>query len=820
MTEADIGIIRKAMAFRVKYRITARGVIKQRILLKALGVHPNNRGSVYPNEDRVIGLSKDVLRWGCDQDEADHNGVTVEEIPEMERAKYPQLRLERYTEYNQRKCNDKPFLKTCFEGTDILYGNLSHNHLLLVLLSWATAAKWDMPDFCDADGKLNLSKTNDTAFTYLIKEGLYMEKLSYMLMIEEPDGASLISQALNKGQEAACKTSELTAVAVLTGVITASTNDKLSGEVTYGMMKEKVRHELDVYVDEPEFIEMFDFIVSVGGNNAGYMKELLDFGDKFVDSKLRALRLSAFTEVNKMPAACPRSKIAVLKRAYRKKPSYGYCPSPEATWGKIENIQLKELENMLMFFHVQCEPAVAETVAADQRLAFLANVDVAACEAFLGNLKSKDRRQQMLKALAKYHTQLAESSTKMPKVDAKDEKFGWIDFASLSAVAEHASKSNNKKPEETPLNPKLLRFDAAGELIGDGHEKRVSASSGPSDENEAVLIRVPWRDWTGLDICSDLGKQEADMAAALGILRTLHLMSQHAPIEVLYDEAKKEVRVKALEEIAANSLELAPCVPKQSKLFKESSNPRKVPIAVVQMTDAAIRVKEDSSEPAVAGKGEKGKGKGKGKGEGKGKGKAAAAPALEASASKTENAAPQVGTKEASRTTYYIHPEWSMPGVLPPEQDESEPSWKWESGVSMHPFWAVRCLSPDQLTNENAKLAAAAKKKGKTAVAEQPMSYNCSLTTRQFTVCNVGVFQHGPVAFNLGVDVEIMTNFKKIAIGEELLLEGEKKASSSNKHKASTWKDAAQRPAKKAKSDPKPKPKAEPSSKKVKAMEL
>ena len=46
-------------------------------------------------------------------------------------------------------------------------------------------------------------------------------------MVEQPNVPSLISQALNKGQEAALRTSELTAVVVLSGRTTPEANAKL-----------------------------------------------------------------------------------------------------------------------------------------------------------------------------------------------------------------------------------------------------------------------------------------------------------------------------------------------------------------------------------------------------------------------------------------------------------------------------------------------------------------------------------------------------------------------------------------------------------------
>ena len=59
----DIGVIRKAMALRVKYRITE---VKNpcRIQTSQLGVHIVNRGGVYPQCDVVRGLGNNLLDWG------------------------------------------------------------------------------------------------------------------------------------------------------------------------------------------------------------------------------------------------------------------------------------------------------------------------------------------------------------------------------------------------------------------------------------------------------------------------------------------------------------------------------------------------------------------------------------------------------------------------------------------------------------------------------------------------------------------------------------------------------------------------------------
>ena len=75
----DQGAMVKAMALRVKYRATSEsGQPKRRNALHRLGVHPGNRGGVYPQEDTVQHLGVRLAREGFLQEEADHGGIGVE----------------------------------------------------------------------------------------------------------------------------------------------------------------------------------------------------------------------------------------------------------------------------------------------------------------------------------------------------------------------------------------------------------------------------------------------------------------------------------------------------------------------------------------------------------------------------------------------------------------------------------------------------------------------------------------------------------------------------------------------------------------------
>ena len=79
--------IEKAMAWRVKYRVD-QARPKRRQPLASLGAHMMNRGlhNTYPNGRDVRSLGLELISGCFDYDEANHNGVAVEEVPAEVRA--------------------------------------------------------------------------------------------------------------------------------------------------------------------------------------------------------------------------------------------------------------------------------------------------------------------------------------------------------------------------------------------------------------------------------------------------------------------------------------------------------------------------------------------------------------------------------------------------------------------------------------------------------------------------------------------------------------------------------------------------------------
>ena len=335
------GSIRYAMAMEVKYRKH-----KKFVQLGLLGVHNANRAGVYPGPDRVVQLGIKILLEGCNPNEANHEGVCVQEVPPEKRAhrpQFPEEPFETMTAFNTRHCRGSGELRKCFPEPDVQYGTLAHSHLLLVLLCLAHGAVWPgMPDqlkekLLDWNGAFDYAAVAgfDPNIAHLIDHGLEMEVLGHEICLEEPGAAVAISTVINETSSMALKTTEITAMASLAGHVVVEAGASVAGQVHFESVREKLRHELGAAtVDDPDFIQIFSFCISLGGKKNKFIPEILRFATRYVNSELRSLRLSAFEAINAMPGVFPYVETGLVIRAYCKAPCHGVRPSPEPAWGK------------------------------------------------------------------------------------------------------------------------------------------------------------------------------------------------------------------------------------------------------------------------------------------------------------------------------------------------------------------------------------------------------------------------------------------------------------------------------------------------------
>lgn len=593
-SEESIGAIREAMAYRVKYRISEGARSKRYLHLEMLCVHKDNRGGQYPMPNTAVNLGIGIFQDGFDPEHANHEGVCVQEIPEGCR---PSGWLTSHSWNRQRTAGT--MLEGCFpaDAAVAAYATLSHSHLLLTLLCWLYRLKWEVPKeggfkskwkaVIDAEGHLNPDAVAsvEPLLAETLVRGLQVEILSWKMQLEEPTAASKISQALNKGHTRALETTELTAIAVLSGAAIAQAQGT-ANEVQYETVKEKVRGELDLFVDDPDFIELYEFVINLGAGRNTFIGALLEWASKFVDPKQRKLRLSAFSEVNRIPIWAPRTKVAVVQRAYRKTPTRTICPNPEAAWGRAAPTDIEQIEQLLCYYQSECKEIVGAMGPA-QSLAFTANVGIASAEVFMAKVAKNKFQTQLLEATKRYNEQLAQSIKTQFGEHASLPKslHSWIEYSTVVDKSISKGAGKGKGEDQDPAKACLPRIIVHSE---DSVDHRGEQGTYDHKEKPKVQwVKLPWKEWLNSAVAKQLDAVDADMAAITHVLHGLHVHEAllSAPLDVLQKEgADRTLRVKVTKDVGAEELWLPPCVPKSSKVFAQSSHPQRVPIVVARQT--------------------------------------------------------------------------------------------------------------------------------------------------------------------------------------------------------------------------------------------
>ena len=727
-------VMTASACWRVKYRkATPDGeMIRKKQRVESLGVHPKNRGGVYPAGVRCQSLTVDVIEAGFVKEEVNHAVVVVEETP----AEHICSRGKDYvsgTKYNQTMCSKDELLISCFSVPydDVRFLMLGHNHIMLVIRAFLTGAEWQLPrneekniHFCDAHGRLSLpavaASPNAKELAEIIEEGITCEILSWRMDVEEPSAASVISHALNKGHEMALRTTELTAVAVLKGEIMTQMNMHVGQRVAFQTVRDRVRSQLSFAADDPDLPAMFDFLISSGVGTNSYIDDLLEFGACFVDSKKRQLRFSAFAAANKICQKAPWTRIAVVKRAYRKKPLLGYCPSPESQWEKFEWAHLEKLEELLRFFHVGCKAAL-ERLKPQSRNKLLANIDVAATDAFWAAKEAsakngvKKIQDILLRGTVKYVEALGQEAAGCESAASGD--YTWIDFRGVTEEPSKGMAQSSSVPSGPPASaPAIINFDEeTGAQLNTQveFERKVECK-------DRTSIQLPWRLWRESD--GAMGVDEADQAAAVAVLHNVHegfdVSSQS--VEIWQRTCDSHPHVVATAKLAANAILLPPCVPKQSKVHRHSEHPW-----AVTLRTKVMRPTEDAVQP---------------------------------------------GKSNILRVCeYFVMPEFKVPEKethLKTAVADEAPGWIWKGNESMHPFWAVRRMTEKQM--QHAQVS-------HNAVNGLRPQFNCKLEIQSLSCVCIAIVGGQAMNRTRIVELPFLINNIPVEEGEELILKIEEK---------------------------------------------
>ena len=740
-TCADDGIptsvMIQAMSWRAKYRKKDHygEIARLKVRVETLGVHPKNRGGVYPAGIRCKSLCMDVLESGFVKEEMNHGVVVVEETP----PEHFRSRGEGYvsaTSFNASCSGKDELLVTCFHEphAEVRYQMLAHNHMMLVLRAFITSAPWSLEGtaqkklrLCDDKGRLSLAAVaehvNGKELAELIQEGLDAEVLSWQMDVEEPTAASVISHALNKGQELALRTTEITAVAVLKGEIITQMSQEVGQRVAFRTVQDRVRLQLDAAADDPDLPEVFDFLIALGVGVNSYVDDLLEFASTFVDSKKRQLRFGAFAVCNKMPAEVPWTKVAVIKRSYRKKPLLGFCPSPEPLWQTFDVTHTRLLEELLRFFHVTCQPLLAQ-MQPQLRNKILGNVDVAAADAFWTSKQAKpkhniDKMKSLMVASAQksWEAIVPEPSDRVHhRLLPKD---SWIAFG----------KTEVEAVDDGTTAVAVASFN---EHTGDLLNRQV-------DFTKPVVppmadTQLPWKEW--VQQSRSLGAREADKATAVAVLQSVHEQfdTGSQPIE-LWRKGSQAIRVLAGSKVAKNGIWLPPCAPRSSKVYDATEHPHAVTITLKVNRSIAESLQEGSD-------------------------------------------------KTLTERKLYVLPEFKMPTAVADDQIK----WSWEGNESLHPFWCVRRVTEQQMARLTLEWQLASTDDG--APRAPKPRFNCTLEIAALSSTNIACVGNKAINRCKILDVPFLTNFRPLEAGEELFLEMHEKKKETRRKPARTWRDA------------------------------
>ena len=752
-----------SLRLRSKYRLPGDEGC-QFIPLRLLGVHPDNRAGQYPSPYRVVNLLCQILRTGFNANEANHEGVVVQELPVEYHDEYKRKHGSAYQplrRYNLDRTKGVSELKPAFsEEAPVTYGTLSHSTLTVGLLCLLNEAEWPTADEKEAADltrfrkpgsvawDLKALKAGDINLRQVLEHGIRFEVLSWRVLLEEAEGTcSKISHALNLAQAVAMNTHELECLSkMLKTVQSELAASKVANRVDWMKVKAVVDAQMPGAMEESEQLEMFTFVINTGAATTGHAQALLDFGRRFVDHSKRRLAPQAFAAVNALAEELPRSKVALLMRSYHKTPNKGICPPPEPTWAKLKVDHMVRLEELLAHFSSTLGPAVAGLGEGPAAL-LLANVVMEATEAMFTHSKPADDRadrakQEMLRRTAKYYEQVkAHAESKTPPSTLPTPKHAWMDWSKVAAAAAAAAAAEK-------VQPVVLQFDADGRPT----TQQMASSDAAADD----LLVLPVQAWQRSSMARGLNVQhwhESVLACALAQHHS-HEKSVDLPVQVLCDPRGQKFWAVATRDLDAGALQLPLCAPLAKRLSTQAASDRAVKVSVQRKRP------DDQADPEP--------------------------------------------------TEYWLAPDWKppVPRLLADDSQEGSPGesqrsleatavgaggapaaaeaqqykWVFDGGESIHFFWAVERMTADELMRKRAE-------KGCEAWA-----FNMALEDRVHKVLALGGVNLGSEPQVAFVSLPVMTNSARVRKGDRLLLQIVKQEKAPRKVVA--WKEAVKAQAK------------------------
>ena len=777
-----------------------------------------------------------MARAGILQDEVDTHGYAVEEMPVQMILDRKEAGFTTTLEYNVRQCAKDELLSGIYNEpyNKVFHGFLAHNHALTVCRAVLAKQLWRLEDiqdmkisFCDEDGRLSLeqitSSVNCQQLNAIIRDGILCKVLSWKMDVEEPDAAATISIAFNELSQVAMGQTELQAIQVLKGEIITQMNKDVGQTVAFQTTLARVKSILGPAADDPDIVQLFDFLISNGVGKNSYIDDFLHWATAKINPNKRRWRFAAFAIINNM-VPFPLSKCAATKRAYRNKPIGGYCPNPESAWATFSEEQLTPLEEILRFFHAQCKGVVGE-MPAQAGLQLLGNVDIAAAEAFylVATAKSTKKapkefcnaiRDALLKATQKWASELGLSgnSSRMRDLTGTPE---WIVFGAMEArdvLPAVAATPKAVGAKERVVTANVIHFDEASGMA----MNQQASDSGGTKTAAVVEHALPWQAWQTV-YAEPAAMHGADHGAAVAVLQTLSCGVDAARLPLEVCERNGKIYVRATMRIPANELMLPPSAANGCLLIDPCTT------TAASAVDIAVRVQRNSVQAHGSAPQEQSEEPAKKKSK-----KSDKKPDGEKKADTEEEL--ELAADYLTERVFKLMPEWKVPALTttadqatkaaaaqcsgsdtvdgnslwPPvpatvykvERSIDDYAWGEPASVTrgfckttaaMGVYWAIRRLSSSDLEQVN-------KPRSKKQL------FNCGFEkVRVVNVC-VGLVNKRAVNQTRNVEVPFITNTIDVEEGEELLLERpaeKRRPSAKATTNASSWKSQATKSVKK-----------------------
>jgi hypothetical protein len=271
---SQLSLIQQALIFRGKYRINDRSI---RVSPAHIGFHPSNRNGQPPSGERCVALLSEILTSGFDPAEADCNGVLVQEMPGNTLI----------GDYNTKACEGNDLLASSVEGLAMNYGSLSHSHLnqvfknILARLSIAGTKITNQLGLLD----VKLLEEVDQAFAKYCADGILWDILSHKIQTEEPEALNIIQAACNSKNAIALITHEMEAISNLSRLCKASA--AVAAQLTFELAKKQIGLTLPGMSEDPDFINIFRFVIDLGGDASQFLPDLKEFTGKFLNPQAK-----------------------------------------------------------------------------------------------------------------------------------------------------------------------------------------------------------------------------------------------------------------------------------------------------------------------------------------------------------------------------------------------------------------------------------------------------------------------------------------------------------------------------------------------------